>query len=343
MSIRYLTDSTIPHHFTKIDNAPKLALRTTYRSISYNLAGKYSVKGDFPNLLIFRGAILSIISGGFLLLLSKNVRENWKGRQLQVIYLPESKPKIPTPKIPKPKIPTPKIPSSKNTSTQMDDQSIIQQLTTQGFGLPEEKGGGGRCLFLSIAPQLTEADFAHAISIPHLNPLLCSFPEWINLSAIEQADLLRTIALEAESHFFRTLPVNPKDLIAEDLDWIRELFKDMIQELKYSSFDDLRKQVAATSDLEKFEFCNQNFETYKKRTIRPHNWAGTSELIALSKVFNRQTMAYGQDYASSEKVLLDSDKNVLPYYHRQAGKTPPIVVFQLNGGGHYRLLPFKAK
>ncbi|PJD94364.1 MAG: hypothetical protein CK425_11560 [Parachlamydia sp.] len=340
MSISYLSSSAIPDHYKKIDDAPKSPHHITHQANAYNLAGRYSVKGASPSLLRLRGAILSLVSAGIFAFFSKNVRENLKGRKLQIIYLPEAKPKPPEEK-PKSRETKPKLPSLKKSSLPMDDSSIIKQLNNQGFSSPVDKGGGGRCLFLSIAPQITQADFLEAAAMPHLQPLLSSFPDWQNLSAHQQADLLRTLALEAESHFFNTLPTDSKDLKPDDWDWIRELYKDMLQEIQHLTFANIREQAAKATDLEKFDYCKMNFAPYKSRTIRPTNWAGTSELIALSKIFNRQTLAFGQDYASSEKVWVDPHKNILPYHQRLVGRTPPIAIFQTHGGGHYRLLPLK--
>ena len=228
--------------------------------------------------------------------------------------------------------------SSEKIKVKWDDQTIIKNLIQQGFGSPVDKGGDGRCLFRSISPQITEEDCIVASTIPHIQSLLCSFDEWSSYNLLEQSDLLRRLAMAEESYFFSSLSEDMA-LDEEGLKWIRELYKDMLAEIEHPLNFRLRETVRNTTDLEKYTYCRNHFSAYKASTSRPTNWAGTSELIALSRVFNRQTMAFGQDFASSKKVRLDQEGNVLPYHNWPCGTNPPIVVFQTNGGGHYQLLP----
>jgi hypothetical protein len=220
----------------------------------------------------------------------------------------------------------------------MTDPEIIHNLVLQNYSKPIEKGGDGRCLFLSIASQITEED------IDNVFPRRLSFCDWSKLSLGGQADELRKLAMARETIFFDTLPLNVLDLTQDELVWVRELYKDMLQELnKMSSSNSdhmqlLHKMITENSDELKLEYFKKNFLDYRKKTSQQFNWAGTSELIALSRVFNRETVAYGQDYASSDRMRIDKNGNVLPYHHRMFGRTPAIVVFQCNGGGHYKML-----
>lgn len=236
-----------------------------------------------------------------------------------------------------------KVKVGAKSSKKMTDPEIIQNLVLQNYSRPIEKGGDGRCLFLSVASQITKKDLVQAFLLEHLDGI-CGFAQWSELSLGEQADHLRKWAMQEENHFFTNLPSTVQELNEDDLNWIREFYKDMLQELKGLGTSNsgqmklLHEMITESSDEQKYECCKNNFEEYSQNTSRQFNWAGTSELIALSRIFNRATMAFGQDYASSNEVKLDENNNVLPYHHRPLGSTPAIVVFQCNGGGHYKML-----
>ncbi len=219
----------------------------------------------------------------------------------------------------------------------MDDFSIIENLKKQGWREPIPTTADGRCLFHSIAPQIIEADFAEAKNhFPDIK--LCTFEEWKTLGTIDRADSLRAWAMEVEKIFFQSLPEDLQQLSEDEKDWVNELYKDSLQELSRGKrTDQLRQKIKAAVDKEKFDFCKNNFHEYQERTARTINFAGTTELIALARLFNRQVIIFGQDHISSESVSLEDDV-VLPYYQRLIGSSPPLAIFQTGGGGHYKSL-----
>lgn len=218
--------------------------------------------------------------------------------------------------------------SVKETVFYLNDAPIVANLKKQGFLPPIERGANGSCLFLSVAPQITQED------LDYLDDSMLK--DWNSSTEQEKADLLRMLAMRAESQFICSL--NDGILNEEDVDWINELYKDMLQEIEKLNFSDTRERSKAASAEEKLEFCKAHFSEYKKRTKKTYKWAGTSELIGIGRTFNRKVIAYGRDLAQSKKVLVNAKKEIQPYYESPTGELPPIYVFQCSGGGHYRQL-----
>jgi len=239
----------------------------------------------------------------------------------------------------------------KASQKELNDKEIIQNLQNQGYSRPIEEGADGRCLFWSILPQITDADIKKGASSRYAK----YFANWETLPTNnwgdDKLDRLRQMALAEEEDFINSIPVETQAAAfsSDQKDRIFELYKDMVQELENLSPSGVRERlenlIAENPDpkvvlSKQFLYCKTHFVTYKTRTQKKTNWAGTSELIALGKIFERQVMAFGKDiYAAN----LDENGNVLPYYSSIAKTNPlrtPIVVFQCNGGGHYRRLIF---
>lgn len=218
-------------------------------------------------------------------------------------------------------------------SRKLSDGEIIKNLEKQGYVGPFEEGGGGRCLFFSIVPQITQTD------IDQVDTAYNSyFHDWGNLSKEEQADRLRQVALAEEAEFMKNLDTNNLDAPAQVR--IRELWKDMKEELEHLGHFKISRLFASTSIVEMGDYCKREFDRYKSNTERSTNWAGTSELIAIGRIFKRQVIAFGQDFASGDNSHLDEQDHVLPYFSTAKTALSPIVIFQCHGGGHYkRLVP----
>lgn len=230
--------------------------------------------------------------------------------------------------------------SAKSPPTQksvpLNDAEIIENLHRQGYKGPFEEGMGGRCLFLSIIPQLLPADIRLLLSSRYKE----HFNNWLTLDKYAQADRFRQIALEEEELFLNTISSDSTRLTYNEEEGIEELYKDMLEELEKLGHARVRNRSTNDPLLNKLKYCKENFQQYKDNTLRPTNWAGTSEFTALGRLLKRQTQAFGQDFASREDVELDEEGNVLPYFTSFSGNLPPLVVFQRGGGGHYqRLVP----
>jgi hypothetical protein len=231
-----------------------------------------------------------------------------------------------------------RLDQSKITVT-MTDGEIIANLVSQGFAKPIEKGSDGRCLFQSIAPQITDDDLYQAkIYDPSF---ACTSEKWTKMNLQEQADLLRKWAMAEEAFFFSKLPEDYESLSPEKKTWIQELYKDMLQQIEGLPASAVPQRCAANNDSDKFLYCKQHFQQYLEETSTSTNWAGTSEVIALSRVFQRDARLFGRNLATSFSVRLSDGGYVLPYFETTGKRVPPITIFQCNGGGHYKLLPIE--
>lgn len=218
-----------------------------------------------------------------------------------------------------------------DSEVKMSDSEIISNLEKQGFNQPVNTLSDGRCLFGSIACHIDEQDLTKIEDNIQMD-------EWCQLPIGDKANLLRKWAINTEKKLFTELFMNSENPSDEAVSAINELYADIRQELHASNLAQLRNLLKTASYEEKLDYCRSNFDQYISNTSREKNWAGTTELRALGKLFNRQVIMFGQNHASSLEVSNDEKGNVLPYYTLQEGKTPPIFVFQQNGGGHYRQL-----
>lgn len=308
----------------KVVNSPANKTYTIGKK-SYHLVDKREQTQSFSlqrALEIIAGLAILLFTLG-LALISKTVRQLFNGRKVARILKPIDLQGAS------------QLGKRSQMATPLGDQDIIAFLLQQGYGAPVEKGSDGRCLFRSMASQIEEEDLA---LVPSSYPGTMPFAQWETLSLVEKSDLLRTWAMESERLFMSSLSDQIGDLSAADLEWIGEFYKDMVQELEHMSYSHLRSRFQSTDFEEKLRYCKEHFSDYYARTKRPTNWAGTTELIALSRLFQRAVEAFGNDFASSEWVSYTSDGKVLPYYSSK-GRLPKISIFQCHGGGHYRLLP----
>lgn len=239
--------------------------------------------------------------------------------------------------------PAPQVSNASRPRTQkkLKDSEIIDQLTQRKFDRPADEGGGGRCLFLSIQPQITESDLN---LVRAKFPNTVSFSEWSRRSKEENADDLRFWAMQTERKFISSIRKSNRSysqLDPLDRQWIREFYKDMYQEIHKVEADRVRIDTKDVTEEERLLFVKTHFDRYEEKTSCPTNESGSAEAISLSRLLQREIQMYGNDRASSEFVQLDADGNILPYCSYPGKKQPPIYVFQIGGGGHYRRLPLK--
>mmetsp|Transcript_107475 Transcript_107475/g.302454 ORF Transcript_107475/g.302454 Transcript_107475/m.302454 type:complete len:450 (+) Transcript_107475:76-1425(+) len=255
---------------------------------------------------------------------------------------------------------------------EMDDREITQILADVHGWRRVDMGADGNCLFLSIAPQVAATDLAELAGRSEafaeaLGPELIG--RWETLAATERASLLRRIAILDEREFFQRLATLHRDGSAsppED-DWrTLELYKDMAEEFMSSGYSELADGVASwnlpgiykrvralareTPSDEVRAFVLKHMEEYLRRTGTEGNWAGSSEMAALSHALQRPVQAYGNNWVSQDAIELEEDSGrsaeVLPYFAAPPGSetqravvgTRPIRVFQTRGGGHYQML-----
>lgn len=213
----------------------------------------------------------------------------------------------------------------------LTDEQIIEKLLAQGFEQPRPTPKDGRCLFHSIALQLTEEDFA----IAKIDP---------TASEIDKANRLRNLAMEMGDRFFDEISRTSIDDIKEEtLVRLDEFYKDILEE-NGETKENIRARSRTTSKEDKYKFFLENYQEYKAKTSRETNWAGTSEAISLACLFDRGVIFYGQDFASRENVGLSAEGYVKPYFAFKSYlcSRPIIRIFQRGGGGHYEYLPRKA-
>merc|ERR1719414_2446855 len=249
----------------------------------------------------------------------------------------------------------------------MSDAEILKNLSDLHGWRNIDMGAGGNCLFLSVAPQVTAADVA---ALPSRSPVWKDAlgadvgQRWEGLQARERARLLRRIAILDESEFVADLsglcaraeavpePVRERAL---------ELFKDMAEEFIDSNLTELAEEVPRWppwnrdpvykrvrdivqkySTAQVHEFVLVHAAKYMQITGRDGNWAGSSEMAALANALGRSFAAYGNNWVSQDSVELLRGE-VQPYFNapapdREESGSPPVLIFQTNGGGHYQML-----
>ncbi len=242
-----------------------------------------------------------------------------------------------------------------------DDNEILKKLKTGNSLINKECGGGGKCLFYSIAHQIKTEEFnaalakskelilnatkrepfKEAIDKTRLRNVNCS---WTDLNETEKADVLRIIALIHQWEFINgdgfALPTEKVDM------WYEELYKDMLQELEVSGFSFSGSKPISDAKLhvnikKKRKCVKEWFPEYLKMTIELTNDAGSSEMIALSIFFNRVIKAYGEDGVAKHQIQWNDNGELLQYFSFLPSDTPqkpPILIFQCGGGGHYQAL-----
>lgn len=215
--------------------------------------------------------------------------------------------------------------TSKRSHTEWNDNDILVSLKDYHF---KPTPSDGNCLFHTIAGQLTEEDFLNAS---------CNL-----LSGGSKSSHLRTLAIANETVFINKIKSKSfSQLSSQDQEWVREFHKDMLQEFSLSFGKtmhlEVREKTKKTKDDEILSYVLEKFDEYAQKTSRIGNWAGTSEIIALARVFGRPVKAYGFNFVESDDVLINPEGKALPYFS-YAGEGKPILIFQTGGGGHYIIL-----
>lgn len=252
----------------------------------------------------------------------------------------------------------------------MDDAEILDSLLTSRGLRNADKGAGGNCLFLSIAPQVAPEDVSalplrSAAWVQALGEDLGE--RWGALPARERARLLRRIAILDEQEFIAKLAslVNSSEPMPAEISWrALELFKDMAEEfiskgktelaeglplwgVRETVYNRVREKARDTPAGKVHAFVLEHAEEYMRCTGREGNWAGSSEMAALASALGRSFEAYGNNWVSQDAVELrpaarpGGTWEVQPYFAAKGGrsaKTEPVRIFQTNGGGHYQAL-----
>jgi len=150
--------------------------------------------------------------------------------------------------------------------------------------------------------------------------------------------------------------------LSADVEWrTRELFTDMAEEFISSNKTELAadipgwnrealytrvREVVSTFSLDQIcDYVLLHADEYLQTTGREGNWAGSSEMAALSSVLQRPVQAYGNNWVSQDEIKLeqaDGDEwKILPYFEATCyaeARGDAIRVFQTHGGGHYQML-----
>jgi len=261
-------------------------------------------------------------------------------------------------------------------SVAMDDREILHNLRDTRGLVNQDQGAGGNCLFLSMAPQLCAADMAELPSRSHdwMKLLGSDLGErWEAASNYDRARLLRQIAMLDESQFLEDLGAivtAGQQVPAEMQLRALELYRDMAEEFLSSGItelaDDMSSSLSGSRNIYSRvrqlaretpaaavnDFVLEHGKQYMQITGRVGNWAGSSEIAAVANATGRQFEAYGNNWVSQDDVELDASGpggnwEVLPYFKapfpkiestNATLKSPPVRIFQTNGGGHYQAL-----
>jgi len=253
------------------------------------------------------------------------------------------------------------------SSQRMNESEILRNIHERHGWTPKDKGAGGNCLFLSMAPQVYAED---------LRDVLRRHPEWESSLGSDLAERWEDLEIKAKALKLREMAImDEKDFVAElqalrasgeklttESEWrMRELFTDMLEEfvstykhglgaavMKFPPqgiYDRVKELVAQYNLDQVHDFVLKHADEYMETTGREGNWAGSSEMAALSSVLKRQILAYGNNFVTQDEVkvkeLEDGGKEVLPYFDARCfteARGDAIRVFQTQGGGHYQLL-----
>ncbi|CAJ1379708.1 unnamed protein product [Effrenium voratum] len=252
-------------------------------------------------------------------------------------------------------------------SRQMNDKEILDNLNERRGWKVKDMGANGNCLFLSMATQVRKED---VYDLPARSPAwaeaLGDLSRWEDLSIRDRASLLRRMAILDEAEFIAevaALRARGEQLRAPLMWRLEELFTDMAEEFVSSNQTELaanipgwdrqglysrvREVVSSFTLDQKCEFVLLHADEYMQTTGREGNWAGSSEMAALSSVLHRPVQAFGNNWVSQDDVKImepeagSSKWEVLPYFEARCFNEPrgdPIRVFQTHGGGHYQML-----
>lgn len=245
----------------------------------------------------------------------------------------------------------------------MNDAEILTNLRDTHGWERAEMGAGGNCLFLSVAAQVDTADVA---PLPSRGPAWAQAlgedlgQRWAALDVRQRASLLRRIAILDEREFVAELaalragqqgapePVREralelfKDMAEEFIDsGITELAEGVVRMPPWSRkgvYDRVRQVVEEYSSDQVHDFVLKHADEYMRITGREGNWAGSSEMAALASALGRPFAAYGNNWVSQDRQVLEGGE-VQPYFRAAApGGSREVLIFQTNGGGHYQML-----
>ncbi|OLP79683.1 Alanine--tRNA ligase [Symbiodinium microadriaticum] len=206
----------------------------------------------------------------------------------------------------------------------MNDREILSTLQRCYGWSPRDMGAGGNCLFLSMALQVRAEDVKDVASRSAaweaaLGDNLAD--RWEDMGPRERASLLRRMAILDESEFIAELAAARArgEPLSTDVEWrTRELFTDMAEEFISSNKTELAadipgwnrealysrvREVVSTFSLDQIcEYVLLHADEYLQTTGREGNWAGSSEMAALSSVLQRPVQAYGNNWDAAVTI-----------------------------------------
>jgi len=252
------------------------------------------------------------------------------------------------------------------SSQRMNDKEILHNIKERHGWTPQDKGANGNCLFLSMALQVQPEDLKDIPSRSLRWEKLFGgdlAERWKDMRITERALLLRQMAILDEDEFIAELQalrdggqLTPRD------EWrMRELFTDMLEEFVGTNkhglasgvmgwdlqgiYQRVRQLVSEYTPDQVYDFVLAHAQEYMEITGTEGNWAGSSEMAALSSVLKRPVLAFGNNNVTQDEVkikeLEDGGQEVLPYFEARCfdeARGEAIRVFQVNGGGHYQML-----
>lgn len=238
----------------------------------------------------------------------------------------------------------------------MNDTEILNNIQERHGWYPQDKGAGGNCLFLSMAPQVEPEDLrdVHLRSVRWEEALGSDLADrWKDLQILQRANILRQMAIMDEAEFLEELQALGSAELSPEAEWrMRELFTDMVEEFVSSNkhglgdgvmgwdlqgvYKRVRKLLSEYEREQIHEFVLKHGDEYMQITGRQGNWAGSSEMAALSSVLRRPVLAYGNNRVTQDevkvKLLEDGGKEVQPYFEARCFAEPrgdAIRVFQV--------------
>eukprot|EP00439_Symbiodinium_sp_Y106_P069434 s756_g11.t4 len=217
----------------------------------------------------------------------------------------------------------------------MNDREILSNLQRCYGWSPRDMGAGGNCLFLSMALQVRAEDVKDIASRSAAWEAALGdnlVDRWEDMGPRERASLLRRMAILDESEFIAELAAARArgEPLSADVEWrTRELFTDMAEEFISSNKTELAadipgseeavsrclctsrwnrealytrvREVVSTFSLDQIcDYVLLHADEYLQTTGREGNWAGSSEMAALSSVLQRPVQAYGNNWAPAK-------------------------------------------
>eukprot|EP00435_Cladocopium_sp_Y103_P001609 s5737_g1.t1 len=235
----------------------------------------------------------------------------------------------------------------------MNDTEILNNIQEQHGWTPQDKGAGGNCLFLSMAPQVEPEDLrdVHLRSERWEEALGSDLADrWKDLKILQRANILRQMAIMDEAEFLEELQALGSGELPPEADWrMRELFTDMLEEFVTSNkhglgagvmgwdlqgvYKRVRKLLSEYKTDQVHEFVLKHGAEYMQITGREGNWAGSSEMAALSSVLRRPVLAYGNNTAGTSKSVTACDHRSLVYGLKETPHKRPWLLMAVDAAG----------